>query len=58
MRAGIALEGCGAVTGTRTFQYTGGSEGLRPVTREMPLEQVLPPYSFTVVELELGAAAE
>lgn len=55
----IELAGCGDVTSGRMFQYTGGSEGIRPVTDKLTTEgratvhQKLPPYSISIIDMKV-----
>ena len=60
-KATIALEGCAAPQPTRAFVYTGGPRGLEPAPAPAlgaaGLEQELPPYSITVLELQTGKGA-
>jgi len=57
-KATIALEGCAALRPARAFVSTGGPEGLQPAPvpalSARGLEQELPPYSITVLELLAG----
>jgi hypothetical protein len=58
--ANIDLAGCGDITSGRTFQYTGGVEGIRKVDDKLPTEgrstlhDKLPPYSITIFEITVG----
>jgi hypothetical protein len=55
----ISTQGCGTVTTTRGFTYTGGRDGFKPIevsTAEQSLKLTAPPYSITVLELSTGAA--
>src|SRR5207248_1619536 len=52
----ISLDGCGSVVEQRTFQTTFGPRGLEPVKSAKIERAVLPPYSITVFEVQLGDA--
>ena len=51
----IELQGCGAVTASRTFHYAPGMDGISEAPRGDPLRQVLPPYSITILDLTTAA---
>ena len=56
VQANLNLEGCAPVEAKRVFQYQGDPAGfteLKP-SKTGKVEEVLPPYSITVVELTLG----
>ncbi len=56
--AQVELRGCGNLSTRRTFQYSGGPEGLRPLGgpgEAAAASTKLPPYSMTVLELRGGA---
>ena len=50
----IALTGCGSVVEQRVFQTVFGPRGLEPVKSARIDKSLLPPYSITVYELQLG----
>jgi hypothetical protein len=60
-RASVVLDGCGAVQSRSAFTYAGGASGLTPVKEAgspgASIEEILAPYSITVVDLHLQTPA-
>jgi hypothetical protein len=60
--AQVGLGRCGKVVSERAFVYTGGDQGPVPAPQTRPpdgsgLQQELPPYSITILDLQLEAPA-
>jgi hypothetical protein len=64
-RASVQLDGCGPVQSQRAFTYAGGPGGLTPVVASTKggaapagaVEEVVAPYSITVIDLHLQSPA-
>ncbi len=60
-RASVVLDGCGAVQSRTAFTYAGGASGLTPMKEAAPpgapVEELLAPYSITVIDLHLQTPA-
>jgi hypothetical protein len=62
LNATLKLDGCTGTATRRTYVYTGGEKGFAPSTtgavESGKMEQLLPPYSMTVFDVQVGNAPQ